>query len=110
MRVENIEELKERLRTLFGEPGLVFNDYQSHGVVFDRVGKAKALMLELQQKTGASSWDGEAGHWFYRNDEENWALMLRSVPHSVWCMATITSLHQAYLQRHIDEFQAHNAE
>ncbi|MBN3769072.1 hypothetical protein [Burkholderia sp. Se-20378] len=41
-------------------------------------------------------------HWFYRCDDKDWALYLRSVPHSVYCIASVQSLHALHMQQYED--------
>ncbi|MBN3725764.1 hypothetical protein [Burkholderia sp. Ac-20379] len=97
--ISDVPALKARLHALFDDPTLAFTDYAHYGVVFDVPGKLKDCKAGLLTRTDASLWDGEAGHWFYRCDTENWLLTLRSVPHAVYCMATVMSLHLQHLER-----------
>ncbi|WP_053077658.1 DKNYY domain-containing protein [Burkholderia cepacia] len=90
------------MRSLFEDDSLeVFGDtgYSISFVVPGKVGDVKAALLA---RTDAAGWDGEAVHWFYRCDDEDWALYLRSIPHAVFCIATVQSLHALHLQQHLD--------
>ncbi|WP_414441355.1 hypothetical protein [Burkholderia sp. 22PA0106] len=97
--IPDLPALKAHLHALFNDPTIVFTDYAHYGVVFDVPGKAKDCKAALLTRTDPSLWDGEAGHWFYRCEAENWLLTLRSVPHAVWCMATVMSLHAKHLEQ-----------
>lgn len=101
MRIETVDELKDHLRILFDDPSLKFGDDLGYGVTFDVPGKARAVMLSLQDRTDAARWGGDAGNWFYKCDDENWLLYLRSIPHAVVCIASVRSLHR----RHLEQYQ-----
>ncbi|RXV65580.1 hypothetical protein D1006_36625 [Burkholderia stabilis] len=97
-----VQELEKRMRSLFEDDSLeVFGDtgYSISFVVPGKVGDVKAALLA---RTDPAGWDGEAVHWFYRCDDEDWALYLRSIPHAVFCIATVQSLHAIHQQQHLD--------
>lgn len=106
MRIETVDELKDHLKILFDDPALKFGDDLGYGVTFDLPGKARSVMLSLQERTDAARWGGEAGNWFYKCDDENWLLYLRSIPHAVVCIASVRSLHR----RHLEQYQGVGAQ
>jgi len=101
MRIETVDELKHHLKIVFDDPSLQFDDDLGYGVTFGVPGKARDVMLSLQDRTDATRWGGEAGNLFYKCDDQNWLLYLRSIPHAVVCIALVRSLHR----RHLEQYQ-----
>ncbi|WP_321877174.1 hypothetical protein [Paraburkholderia bannensis] len=98
--LSDVADLKLHLRALFNEPAIEFTDYASYGVTFVLPGKVKDLKATLLARTDASHWSGEAGHWFYECQQENWTLYLRAVPQAVLCIASVLSLHMRHLEQY----------
>jgi hypothetical protein len=101
INIMTIQELQHLIRRLFEDDALAFFGTTDYSIAFALPGNAKHIMNKLLDHTDPSGWDGEAGHWFYQNDNEDWALYLRSIPTAVLCLATVRSLHL----RHMDQYR-----
>lgn len=87
------------MRRLFEDESLDIVGDTGYSLSFLVPGKVRDVKTALQARTGPAGWDGEAVHWFYRCDDEDWALYLRSVPHAVYCIASVQSLHARHMQQ-----------
>ncbi|TDA42362.1 DKNYY domain-containing protein [Burkholderia pyrrocinia] len=97
-----VQELEKLMRSLFDDDSLEVFGETGYSLSFVVPGKVKDVKAALLARTDPAGWDGEAVHWFYRCDDEDWALYLRSIPHAVSCIATVQSLHALHMQRHLD--------
>jgi len=95
-----IQELKDVLRRLFDSDSLPFTEIGNYGLSFTVPGKAKDVMDTLKDRTEPTRWDGDPGNWFYTDDDQDWSLYLRSIPHSVLCLASVRSLHRQHLAQY----------
>ncbi|HIC7211785.1 hypothetical protein [Burkholderia stabilis] len=97
-----VEELETLMRSLFDDERLDIFGGTGYSISFVVPGKVKDVKAALLARTDPAGWDGEAVHWFYRRDDEDWALYLRSIPHAVFCIATVKSLHALHIQQRLD--------
>lgn len=97
-----LQELEKLMRSLFEDESLDIVRDTGYSLSFVVPGKVRDVKAALLARTDPAGWDGEAIHWFYRCDDEDWALYLRSVPHSVYCIATVQSLHARHMQQYED--------
>jgi hypothetical protein len=97
-----LQELEKLMRSLFEDESLDDFGKSDYSLTFVVPGKVKDVKAALLARTDPAGWDGESVHWFYRNDAEDWALYLRAVPHAVFCIATVQSLHAQHMQNHLD--------
>lgn len=95
-----VQELQDLLRRLFVDDSPEFTEIGTYALSFLVPGKAKGVMDQMMTRTVPSQWRGEAGHWFYDCDDEDWSLYLRSIPHSVLCIASVQSLHRRHLEQY----------
>ncbi|HHX4055148.1 MAG: hypothetical protein ACN6QT_20825 [Burkholderia contaminans] len=94
-----LQELEKLMRRLFEDESLDIVGDTGYSLSFLVPCKVRDVKAALQARTGPAGWDGEAVHWFYRCDDEDWALYLRSVPHAVYCIASVQSLHARHMQQ-----------
>ena len=100
MRIDTIDDLKERLNALFGATDLAFEDCYDYGLLFTVPGRLQPLLKRLREGTDPSCWQGKGSAWFYVSDEDNWLLHLRAASDTVLCHALVSSLHEQFIASH----------
>ncbi|SDR15930.1 hypothetical protein [Pseudoxanthomonas sp. CF125] len=104
MRVENLDELKCRLRQLFDDPEIAFADFRQHGTMFSVPGKTRQVQACLLAGLTDGAWEGEAGHLFFRSDAQNLHIYLAPARGAVLINASVISLHKDYLASVAQDF------
>lgn len=96
----DIPKLKALMCRLFEDDALKFMEMGNYGISFAVGGKAKDVAKKLFARTDQRKWDGEASDWFYADEAADWDLYLKSSRGVVFCMASVRSLHDRYMDQY----------
>ena len=98
-RIDNLDQLKERVAALFELDDINFHEFRNHQVLFQVDGSPKAVCAALKRKTDAALWSViDNVLWTYKDEATNLIIGLsRGGAGVVMVSASIASLHQAYL-------------
>lgn len=98
-RIDNLDQLKERVAALFELDDINFHEFRNHQVLFQVDGSPKAVCAALKRKTDAALWSViDNVLWTYKDEATNLIIGLsRGGAGVVMVSASIASLHQEYL-------------
>lgn len=105
MRIDTQEQLVTLLNALFEKVGINLEQVSKlghYGMMFSVPGKLKPLIATLKTVTPPTNWNNETNVGYYKSADENWLLCLKPAPHSVFCIATVCSLHEKHLEQYIE--------
>lgn len=96
--IQTLDQLKTLLRDLFGAGEIAFADLRSHQTGFMVPGTLKSTYKKLLARTEPASWrDVGSTVCYYADAASNVTLLLRRTQGAVLVIASVLSLHEAYL-------------
>ena len=97
--INNLDELKELVATLFDSSDIQFHDFRKHQVMLHVQGTPKSGWSALKKKTDAGLWSvTDNVLWTYKDEAAKIFMGLsRAGRDNVLVVASIASLHKKYL-------------